>query len=195
MAVEVASEKYKKLKAEVSRLASMVNKRLERLERNELTDLPAYQTWYRNGHIRFGVKGKSYQELQSEFWRLKNFIDDKTSTVRSANRYLREMAASTGIKYRTLADLKLKAKKFFELAERIKQYYQAVNESARALDYQKIWENINTQVQRKKIDLRSATSIDDMLDTYLKAMEELTPVERMQEGYREASETWDFIDI
>ena len=82
-----------------------------------------------------------------------------------------------------------------ELAERIKQYYQAVNESARALDYQKIWENINTQVQRKKIDLRSATSIDDMLDTYLKAMEELTPVERMQEGYREASETWDFIDI
>jgi hypothetical protein len=41
MMVKLASEKYLELKKEVSRMASMANKRLRRLEKNELTDLPA----------------------------------------------------------------------------------------------------------------------------------------------------------
>ena len=43
--VQKATDKYKELKKEVSRMASMANKRLKRLEKNELTDLPAYKSW------------------------------------------------------------------------------------------------------------------------------------------------------
>ena len=41
MSVNLASDKYKELRAEVSRMASMANKRLNRLENNNLTMLPA----------------------------------------------------------------------------------------------------------------------------------------------------------
>ena len=122
MAVPVASDKYKALRKEVSRMASAANKRLNRLQANDLQALPAFQAWEQNGAIKFSVKGKDYNQLQSEYWRLKNFLDDRTSTVRGANDFLREMAKNTGIKYNGLADLKEKSRSFFELAEKIKQY-------------------------------------------------------------------------
>ena len=111
--VEVASDKYLQLKKEVSRMASQANKRLVRLESNELTELPAYQSWVDGGAIKFSVKGKDYNQLQAEFWRLKNFLDNKTSLVRQANKYLRDMANVTGIKYGNLSELKAKSKYFF----------------------------------------------------------------------------------
>ena len=197
MAVEVASEEYERLKAEIPDLARKANKRLDRLEANELTELPAYEAWFRSGHIRFSgaVAKKSLQELQSEYWRIKRFLDNKTSLVRGATAYLKEMANTIGIKYRRVSELKAMTKKFFELARKIEEYYRQANESARALDYQRIWEQINTAVKKKIIDLRGSETAVELLEKYLNAMDELTAVERMQEGYREASEAWDFIDI
>ena len=197
MAVEVASEEYERLKSEIPRLARMANKRLDRLEKNELTELPAYEAWYRSGHIRFSgaVAKKSFQELQAEYWRIKRFLDNKTSLVYGATVYLKELANTIGIKYRRVSELKSMTKKFFELAKKIEEYYRQVNESARALDYQRIWQNINTAVKQKIIDLRGSETAVELLEKYLNAMDKLTAVERMQEGYREASETWDFIDI
>ena len=80
--VTVASVEYKRLKKETSRLASMANKRLDRLESNNLTMMPSYMSWQANGAIRFSVKGKTYNQLQSEYWRVKHFLDERTSTVR-----------------------------------------------------------------------------------------------------------------
>ena len=197
MAVEVASEEYERLKSEIPRLARMANKRLDRLEKNELTELPAYEAWYRSGHIRFSgaVAKKGFQDLQAEYWRIKRFLDNKTSLVYGATAYLKELANTIGIKYRRVSELKSMTKKFFELAKKIEEYYRQVNESARALDYQRIWQNINTAVKQKIIDLRGSETAVELLEKYLNAMDKLTAVERMQEGYREASETWDFIDI
>ncbi len=195
MSVKVASDEYKTLKKEVSRMASMANKRLVRLERNELTELPAYRSWVENGAIKFSVKGKDYQQLQSEFWRLKNFLDNKTSTVRQANAFLREMAANTGIKYNGLADLKTKSKKFFELADKIKQYYRSAEQSALALDYQKIWQQINEQIKQGVIEIDTEESTESVLNKYLQAMDKVQPVENMNEGYKEDSTEWDFIKL
>lgn len=194
MSVKLASDEYLKLKKEVSRMASMANKRLNRLERNDLTLLPAYREWEEHGAIRFSVKGKNYNQLQSEYWRLKNFLDDRTSTVREANKFLREMAENTGIKYRGLEDLKSKSKQFFELAEKIKQYNMSINQSAQALDYQKIWQQINTYVNNTNTDLASAISSDEQLERFLQFMEKVQPVEDKKEGYAVGNE-WDFVEI
>ena len=164
---QLASEKYLALEKEVSRMASVANKRLERLERNELTDLPAYQSWVKDGAVRFSVAGKDYNQLQSEFWRLKRFLDNKTSLVREANKYLREMAENTGIKYNGLADLKTKSKKFFELADKIKEYYKMSELNALALDYQKIWEQINVQIKQGIIDLTGVESTEETLQRFI----------------------------
>lgn len=195
MSVNVASDKYKELRAEVSRMASMANKRLNRLENNNLTMLPAYQAWEQNGSIRFSVKGKDYNQLQAEFWRLKNFLDDRTSTVREANAFLREMAENTGIKYNGLEDLKNKSARFFELAEKIREYNQAIGQAAQALDYQKIWQQINTAVQQDAIDLSEAVSSDEQLERFLDFMKDVQPVEDNQEGYSLTNSNFDFVEI
>lgn len=194
MSVKLASDKYLELKKEVSRMASMANKRLNRLESNNLTLLPAYREWEQHGAIKFSVRGKNYNQLQSEYWRLKHFLDDRTSTVRQANKFLREMAENTGIKYRGLEDLKSKSKQFFELAEKIKQYNMSINQSAQALDYQKIWKQINTYVNNTNTDLASAISSDEQLERFLQFMEKVQPVEDKKEGYAVGND-WDFVEI
>ena len=193
--VKLASDKYRELKKEVSRLSSMANKRLKRLERNELTDLPAYQSWVKGGAIKFGVKGKDFNQLQSEFWRLKRFLDNKTSLVRQANKFLREMAENTGIKYNGLADLKTKSKKFFELADKIKEYYKASEQNALALDYQKIWEQINVQIKQGILDLTGVESTEATLQKFINEIDKVSQVENNQEGFKEGIKDWDFIKI
>lgn len=195
MALNKASDKYKELRKEVSRMASMANKRIDRLERNNLTMLPAYQAWESNGSIRFSVKGKSYEETQAEYWRLKKFLDDRTSTVKQANDFLREMAENTGIQYNGLEDLKAKSAKFFELADLIKQYNQSINQSAQALDYQKIWQDINTYVLDTDADLAAAVSSEEQLEKFLEYMNFVQPVEDNQEGFSLNDNNWDFIEL
>lgn len=195
MSVNLASDKYKELRTEVSRMASMANKRLNRLENNNLTMLPAYQAWEQNGSIRFSVKGKDYNQLQAEYWRLKNFLDDRTSTVREANAFLKEMAENTGIQYHGLEDLKNKSARFFELAEKIREYNQAIGQAAQALDYQKIWQQINTAVQEDALDLSEAVSSDEQLERFLDFMNDVQPVEDDKEGYSLTNSNFDFVEI
>lgn len=195
MALNKASDKYKELRKEVSRMASMANKRIDRLERNNLTMLPAYQAWEKNGSVRFSVKGKSYEETQAEYWRLKKFLDDRTSTVKQANDFLRQMAENTGIQYNGLEDLKAKSAKFFELADLIKQYNQSINQSAQALDYQKIWKDINTYVLDTDADLADAVSSEEQLEKFLNYMNLVQPVENNQEGFSLNGNKWDFIEL
>jgi len=192
---QIASEKYLALKKEVSRMASMANKRLKRLEKNELTDLPAYQSWVKGGAIKFSVKGKDYNQLQAEFWRLKRFLDNKTSLVRGANKYLREMADNIGIKYNSLADLKAKSKEFFKLANKIKEYYKMSELNALALDYQKIWEQINVQIKKGILDLTGVESTEERLQRFIQELEKVSQVEDNQEGFKEGIKEWDFIKI
>lgn len=158
--VKKAQAEFRK---EVSRLASLANKRIQRLEAAKLTDSPAYQKWVENGGVKFGVKGKTYNQLQSEMARLNRFINAQTSTIRGINSNLKEMAANTGIKYGTLKELRSKAANFFELSSKVEQYLRTVNDMASAIGYNKIWEVINEYVEREKIDLSEAeNNIDEL---------------------------------
>lgn len=158
--VKKAQAEFRK---EVSRLVSLANKRIQRLEAAKLTDSPAYQKWVENGAVKFGVKGKTYNQLQSEMARLNRFINAQTSTVRGINSNLKEMAANTGIKYGTLKELRAKATSFFELASKVEQYLRTVNDMASAIGYNKIWEVINEYVEKEKIDLSGAeNNIDEL---------------------------------
>lgn len=158
--VKQAQAEFRK---EVSRLASLANKRIQRLEDAKLTDSPAYQKWVENGGVKFGVKGKTYNQLQSEMARLNRFINAQTSTIRGINSNLKEMAANTGIKYGTLKELRSKAASFFELASKVEQYLRTVNDMASAIGYNKIWEVINEYVEKEKIDLSGAeNNIDEL---------------------------------
>ncbi|WP_457848416.1 hypothetical protein, partial [Staphylococcus aureus] len=82
----VAINAYRK---EASRLVSLANKRVQRLELNGLTDSPAYKAYIASGG-KFGVRGKSHNELQQEVARLNRFINSTTSTIKGVNKTLKE---------------------------------------------------------------------------------------------------------
>lgn len=176
--VEEIKREEKELRKQVSRLASMANKRIQRLEQSELTDTPAYKSWEENGAHRFSVRGKTYQEVQAEYWRVKKFIENKTSTVSGAKQVLYDMASATGIEYTDIADLQAKASSFFSIASKVKQYLQSVGDSAIALDYQKIWEQINLYIKEENVELAGAEgdlqAIDDIVSRMLQLKEEET---------------------
>ena len=157
---------------EASRLVSLANKRVQRLESNGLKDSPAYKKYLETGG-KFSVRGKTHNQLQAEVSRLRNFIDSETSTVRGVTNTLKEMANNTGIKYRNLEDLRSKAPKFFELASKVEQYLRTVEDMASAIGYQKIWEQINQYVKNEKIELDdSETNIDSMVKAITDALKE-----------------------
>lgn len=176
--VEEIKREEKELRKQVSRLASMANKRIQRLEQSELTDTPAYKSWEENGAHKFSVRGKTYQEVQAEYWRVKKFIENKTSTVTGAKQVLYDMASATGIEYTDIADLQAKASSFFSIASKVKQYLQSVGDSAIALDYQKIWEQINLYIKEENVELAGAEgdlqAIDDIVARMLQLKEEET---------------------
>lgn len=175
MADAEMKERAKKIAAyrrEASRLVSMANKRVQRLEKNDFTDSPAYKAYLESGG-KFGVKGKTHNELQKEVSRLNKFLNATTSTIKGVNNTLKEMAENTGISYENMQDLRSKAAKFFELANKVEQYLRTVDDIASAIGYQKIWDAINTYVDKGDIDIDSAdNNIDDMVAAVTKAIKE-----------------------
>lgn len=157
--IEAIEHEQKALRAQVSQLASMANKRLDRLEENELTLSPAYQKWEQNGSHRFSVGGKSYSEVQSEYWRVKDFLEMRTSSVTGTKAVLQEIATNIGwgeIDFDNIASTQEQISNFFRIADTVSQYLESVDESAAALDYQEIWDTINAAYQQGKIDFDNA---------------------------------------
>lgn len=157
--------KTRLLKKEIQKKANVAHKRLKRLERNNLTDLPAYQQWVRDGEVRFGVRGKSYNELQAELGRLNRFIDSKTSLVRQANKYLKSIANMTGISWNSVTELPNKLKNFFAISEKVEQYFRNIEGAGSAIGYHKIWEVVNEVVEDEEMDLEQSEGelTDDMI--------------------------------
>lgn len=138
----------KKLRAEARRLVSMANKRLRRLEEQNLINSPAYQQWVEDGAQKFSVKGKSIEEVKQEIARMNDFLKKQTSTVRGAKQYFKNLAKEVGIKkYEDFTDLQNKLKKFFEITTKIKEYLYNSREIGVAIGYQKIWEVVSDYVE------------------------------------------------
>lgn len=154
----------KALKAEVSRKASMANKRLRRLEAKGLTSSPAYKMWLESGGANFSVRGKSYNELQAELARVNRFIDAKTSTIRGVNRVLQDIAKTTGIETKDIVKIQNHAVKFFELTSKVEQYLRNTEDAASAIGYRKIFEVVSNYVKQEKLDLgKSEQDVDAMI--------------------------------
>lgn len=155
----------KEFRKEIRRLSQIANKRMKRLEERDWGDAPALKALKEEGIVKFGVKGKTHQELQAMAAKLLRFLNAETSTVTGAIEDIKETARITNITYESVNELKVKATKFFELASKIKQYLKSQEDTAAALNYRMIWNQINTYVQENEIDLAAAeTSVETLLE-------------------------------
>lgn len=173
--------KKEELQQQVNELAKEANARLDALEENEMRT-PAYSQWEQDGAVRFGVEGKTYQQVQSEYWRIKNFLDAKTSTVEGARSVLDNISANTGFYGQSGELTQDEATQYFRLADRIKEYYIMSGESAKALDYQKIWEQVNMAIDRGIVILddvdKSVSDIERIAREIEKIEERLEEIDR-----------------
>lgn len=144
---EKQEQKLAELKKEIQRKANIAHKRLKRLEKNNLTELPAYKQWVKEGAVRFGVRGKTPEQLQQELNRVNRFLESKTSLVREANKYLKEIAAIVGVKYKSVKELPVLLSSFFRLSDKVEEYLRLTEGSASAIGYHKIWEVVNEVVE------------------------------------------------
>lgn len=184
--IEAIEHEQKALRAQVSHLASMANKRLDRLEKNELTSSPAYQKWEQNGSHRFSVSGKNYSEVQSEYWRVKDFLEMRTSSVTGTKAVLQEIATNIGwgkIDFENIALTQEQLSNFFAIADTVSQYLESVDESAAALDYQEIWDTINTAYQQGKIDFNNAELDAEQMQGIVNEMLVLEETQNMLEMF------------
>ena len=152
------------LRKEVSRKASLANKRLARLEKNGLTDSPAYQKFMEGGGKRFSIRGKTGSELTKELIKINNFIEMKTSTVRGLNQVLKDTAERVGVEYKDIKQLQEYASKFFELYNKSMQYLDTVEKLGHAFDSTEVMETVRQLVKQEKIDLTdSEAALDEMI--------------------------------
>ena len=164
------------MKKEVRRMANLFNKRIARLEKNNLQGSPAYKAYLNSGNLKFGVRGKSFNELQQEKARLQYLIDLKTSTVRGCISFMKQTALNTGITFESTREFQKKAPLFFKLAERVEEYLRTVKDCAAAIGYQKIWEAVNLYTKENNVTLEQANrDVEDILEEIEKVLGRIQP--------------------
>lgn len=157
------TKEERKLREEARRLVSMANKRLRRLEEQNLIDSPAYKQWVEDGAQKFSVKGKSMEEVKQEIGRMNDFLHKQTSTVKGAKEYFKNVAKEVGIKkFADFTDLQRKLNTFFAIADKIKDYLYNSKEIGVAIGYQKIWEVVSDYVDEVNDELDLTE--EDVLD-------------------------------
>ena len=155
------TRKEKELRREASRLASLANKRIKRIEQQGLTESPAYKKYVEDGKQKFGVRGKNMDEVKQEVARMNDFIKKQTSTVTGTKKYLNNVAQSVGIvKFDNFKDLQNKLNTFFRGVDKVREYLQNSKEVSVAIGYSKIFEIVSDYVEEvgSELDL-----IDDLV--------------------------------
>lgn len=155
------SRKEKELRREASRLVSLANKRLKRIEQQDLTESPAYKQYVEDGKQKFGIRGKSMEEVKQEIARINDFIKKQTSTVSGTKQYLDNVAKSVGIvKFDDYKQLQNQLNTFFRGVDKVREYLQNSKEVSVAIGYSKIFEVVSDYVEEVGRDL---DSIDDLV--------------------------------
>ena len=155
------TRKEKELRREASRLASLANKRIKRIEQQGLTESPAYKKYVEDGKQKFGVRGKNMEEVKQEVARMNDFIKKQTSTVTGTKKYLNNVAKVAGItKFDNFKDLQNKLNTFFRGVDKVREYLQNSKEVSVAIGYSKIFEIVSDYVEEvgSELDL-----IDDLV--------------------------------
>ena len=183
----IFTDAERKYRQEASRKVSMANKRLKRMEQQDLYMSPAYKKWIDDGGQKFGIRGKSMEEVRVEVARLNKFLKQSTSTVRGTKKYLKNIAGQVGIKqWDDFQSLNAQLQGFFEVAERVQEYLKNSKEVAVSIGYKKIWEQVNEyaetvgkeftslnddviEIANTILQANAYSRLDDLTDDFLKS--------------------------
>ena len=157
----VLTEKQKDFRKEVSRLNSMANKRIRRLSESEYKSSPAYQKWVKDGSEYFSIRGKTQSEVWKEYYRVKSFLDSKTSSITGTKEVLKNINKYTGMNL-PIEQVKEVATDYFNLASKVSEWVNVKGLGA-IYDSNQIYEQINLVTEQYNMDLTNM-NVSNMLD-------------------------------
>lgn len=152
MAKAIITKKQQEFRQEVSRLSNIANKRIRRLEESDFNSSPAYQKWLKEGGEFFKVQGKTQAEVWNEYYRVKNYLDSKTSSITGTKQVLNNMNQYTGMNLNTYEEIIEASGDFFRLAQRVSEYLSVIGLGA-VFDSNQIYNMISYVTQDLEIDL------------------------------------------
>lgn len=135
-----------------NRLVSMANKRLRRMKKKGYQS-PAYKSAMKTGGKFHNKRGASFNEKQKEYYRVKQFLGMKTSTIKGSKKVLKDMLSATGLDDVVDADTIMTTEvkgnpdgstdvinKFFDLASMVDDYLKTAR---RTVSSDEIWRSIH----------------------------------------------------
>lgn len=151
---ESVKQEERKLRQEASRLVSMANRRIKRLEEQDLLKSPAYIQYVENGKQKFGIRGKNTEQVKQEIAKMEHFLNMKTSRVAGTKDYLKNVANSVHIsQWYNMKDLQNKLNSFFVAVEKLRDYMLNSKEYSVAIGYAKLHEIVGEYVEEKGLEI------------------------------------------
>lgn len=182
-ALTSAERKYRQ---EASRKVSMANKRLQRIEQQNLKMSPAYKKWVDEGGQKFGIKGKNHTEVKMEVARLNKFLNQTTSTVKGTKKYLTNIANQVGIEqWDNFNSLNNQLQGFFDVSDKVQEYLRNSKEVSVSIGYKKVWEEVNeyademgeeftllendvAEIAEKVVQANAVNRLDNLMNSFIK---------------------------
>ncbi len=172
-------ESIQQFKKRLLAMQSAVNKRLARIEEAGLTEYSIYRNLREQGlvnakgQIRFSVKGKNWQELQTQYYQMMRVLNAKTGSVKAIRQHTKDLAKSIGFKFsRNGISMQAQLKDFFHVYRLLEDYYDKVQKQGIAMDYRRLFRAIEKALSIEKSaigNLASDTeSLKNIIETSLK---------------------------
>ena len=183
---KVLTDAERKYRQEASRKVSMANKRLQRIENQNLKMSPSYKKWVEDGGQKFGIRGKSNNEVKAEVARLDKFLNQTTSTVKGTKKYLTNVANQVGVKqWDSFEDLGNQLQGFFDVSDKVQEYLRNTKEVSVSIGYKKVWEEVNeyadtvgeefslldkdvAEIAEKVVQANATNRLDNLMNNFIK---------------------------
>lgn len=144
------------LKNELRPMIKRANQRLLRLEQGGLTSSHGYQAAQDvtgRGKPRFGIGGKSLEELQDIRRKARNFLDYKSSTVTGSKELLKSYAKQMRVPFSDDPErLVEESSKFFRLSNYVQEYIRNTSQE-RHISSDEVFMGISRAVDAGNVDL------------------------------------------
>ena len=161
----VAQGKERALKSKLKGMISQAKSQLKGLE-NAGLDTPAKQKLLSKTDLK--TKGKNYNQLQSTYFAVDNFLKSQTSSVKGAIQNLNQIARIIGVKNVSANEIANYASQFFQIASYAKQ---ALNTSGQSIGSTRLFEAIRKTAKTYQTQWDNAESALDRVEMVLQELQ------------------------
>lgn len=148
----VAQGKERALKSKLKGMIRQAKSQLKGLE-NAGIDTPAKQKLLSKTDLK--TKGKNYNQLQSTYFAVDNFLKSQTASVKGATKNLNQIARIIGLKNVPVSEIISHARQFFQIASYAKQ---ALNTSGQSIGSTRLFEAIRKTEKKYQTQWNNAES-------------------------------------